>query len=111
MDRLTVSSRPDLVFELVGAGGTNLKAVTRALRSELARVDYAVEEIYVSALLHHLDRYADLNDKASLFWTSRDNLTHNRSRCSERPLSPLSAACRTEDRRLSGFHPHHVHIL
>lgn len=60
MDQLSALSGPELVFGLVGAVGSDLKAVTRTLISELERVRYKVEEIHVSSLLHQLDRYAHL---------------------------------------------------
>lgn len=61
MDKLPVLSGPELVFGLVGAVGSDLKAVTRTLTSELERVRYKVEEIHVSSLLHQLDRYPHLS--------------------------------------------------
>lgn len=64
MDQLSALSGPELVFGLVGAVGSDLKAVTRTLTSELARVRYRVEEIHVSSLLHQLDRYAHLSSSS-----------------------------------------------
>ncbi|WP_161966004.1 anti-phage dCTP deaminase [Steroidobacter cummioxidans] len=62
MDQLSALSGPELVFGLVGAVGSDLKAVTRTLTSELERVRYRVEEIHVSSLLHQLDLYAHLEN-------------------------------------------------
>lgn len=62
MNQLSALSGPELVFGLVGAVGSDLKAVTRTLTSELERVRYKVEEIHVSSLLHQLDRYAHLGN-------------------------------------------------
>lgn len=62
MNQLSALSGPELVFGLVGAVGSDLRAVTRALTSELERVRYKVEEIHVSSLLHQLDRYAHLGN-------------------------------------------------
>lgn len=60
MSQLSALSGPELVFGLVGAVGSDLPAVTRALTSELNRVRYKVEEIHVSSLLHQLEPYAHL---------------------------------------------------
>lgn len=62
MSQLLALSGPELVFGLVGAVGSDLKAVTRTLTSELERVRYKVEEIHVSSLLHQLDPYAHLGN-------------------------------------------------
>jgi cytidine deaminase len=62
MDQLLALSGPELVFGLVGAVGSDLRAVTRTLAAELERVRYKVEEIHVSSLLHQLDRYSHLGN-------------------------------------------------
>lgn len=64
MSQLSALSGPELVFGLVGAVGSDLRAVTRILTSELERVRYKVEEIHVSSLLHQLDHYAHLGSEA-----------------------------------------------
>lgn len=62
MNQLSALSGPELVFGLVGAVGSDLKAVTRTLTAELERVRYRVEEIHASSLLHQLEPYAHLGN-------------------------------------------------
>lgn len=62
MSQLSALSGPELVFGLVGAVGSDLKAVTRILTSELERVRYRVEEIHVSSLLHQIEPYSNLGN-------------------------------------------------
>src|ERR1043165_202007 len=62
MSQLSALPGPELVFGLVGAVGSDLRAVTCALTSELERVRYKVEEIHVSSLLHQLEPYASLGN-------------------------------------------------
>lgn len=57
---LIAQSGPELVFALVGAVGTNLMVVSRALHEQLLRVGYTSHEIRISSLLHSLDRFSEL---------------------------------------------------
>lgn len=62
---LMAQSGPELVFALVGAVGTDLAVVSRALHEHLLRVDYTAHEVRISSLLHSLDRYSGLPEPGS----------------------------------------------
>ncbi len=49
--------RPELVFALVGALGTDLNAVATSLRQVLAAVHYDALEIHLSALIREIDKW------------------------------------------------------
>jgi deoxycytidylate deaminase len=95
-----------LVFGLVGAVGSDLQAVTRALTAELERVRYKVEEIHVSALLHQLDPYAHLGNGSfeSEFERIREHMkagTELRNRTEAGEVMALLAICEIRQRRMA----------
>ena len=57
---LDVIPKPELVFGLVGAVGTDLKILTTLLTQQLARVGYKTSAIRLSELLKQLPAYANV---------------------------------------------------
>ncbi|MGG5886127.1 anti-phage dCTP deaminase [Falsiroseomonas sp. HC035] len=57
--------RPELVFALVGAVGTDLKRVGELLTHELSKVSYSCEKIRLSDLLLECWRFGALRDRKS----------------------------------------------
>lgn len=106
MDQLSALAGPELVFGLVGAVGSDLKAVTRTLTAELERVRYKVEEIHVSSLLHQLDRYAHLGNGGfeSEFERVREHMkagTELRNRTAAGEIMALLAVSAIRQRRIA----------
>ena len=52
----------ELFFGLVGAVGTDLEIVSSALKDALEEVNYTVQTIRLSDLLHEIDKWKDLSD-------------------------------------------------
>jgi cytidine deaminase len=106
MSQLSALAGPELVFGLVGAVGSDLKAVTRMLTSELERVRYKVEEIHVSSLLHQLDRYVHLGNSSysSEFERIREHMkagTELRNRTAAGDIMALLAVSAIRQRRIA----------
>jgi cytidine deaminase len=53
-------NKPELVFGLVGATGTDLQSVTRALEASLAEVSYTTSLVTLSAILHEFPKWSAL---------------------------------------------------
>lgn len=58
------ADRQELIFALVGAAGTDLTAVSKALTSSIARFDYRVSTIKISSLLEKLSDGLNPEDKS-----------------------------------------------
>lgn len=106
MNQLAALSGPELVFGLVGAVGSDLKAVTRTVTAELERVRYKVEEIQVSSLLHQLNLYAHLGNGGfeSEFERIREHMkagTDLRNRAGSGEIMALLAASAIRRRRIA----------
>lgn len=64
----TEVTRPEIVFGLVGAVGTDMDGMVSALASALSSFDYRSEEIHVSHLMHNIEARPWSNLAAPNLW-------------------------------------------
>lgn len=62
MSNTNVNNRPELVFALVGAAGTDLDKLSEQIKNTLIQFNYDTEDIHLSALLKNFDVAAECND-------------------------------------------------